>query len=100
IVKGQVETALSKWREPDRGIWEIRGEPKHFTSSKMMCWVAMDRAVKQVENFGRKGPVERWRALRDRIHAEVCDKGFDAARNTFTQSYGSSQLDAALLLMP
>jgi GH15 family glucan-1,4-alpha-glucosidase len=66
----------------------------------MMCWVALDRAVQYVERFDRKGPVERWRALRDTIHAEICEKGFDAERNTFTQSYGSHELDAALLLMP
>ncbi|MET8005956.1 glycoside hydrolase family 15 protein [Nonomuraea glycinis] len=88
------------WDEPDEGLWEVRGPRRHFVHSKMMCWVALDRAVQYVERFDRKGPVERWRALRDTIHAEICEKGFDAERNTFTQSYGSHELDAALLLMP
>ncbi|WP_327091854.1 glycoside hydrolase family 15 protein [Nonomuraea sp. NBC_01738] len=88
------------WDEPDEGLWEVRGPRRHFTHSKVMCWVALDRAVRYVEGFGRTGPVEKWRALRDTIHAEICDKGFDAERHTFTQSYGSPEIDAALLLMP
>ncbi|MDA0632883.1 glycoside hydrolase family 15 protein [Nonomuraea sp. MCN248] len=88
------------WDEPDEGLWEVRGPRRHFVHSKMMCWVAMDRGVKYVERFGRTGPADRWRAMRDKIHAEICDKGFDRRRNTFTQSYGSHELDAALLLMP
>ncbi|GAA2372788.1 glycoside hydrolase family 15 protein [Nonomuraea africana] len=88
------------WDEPDEGLWEVRGPRRHFTHSKVMCWVAMDRAIKQVENFGRTGPLERWKALREQIHAEICDKGYDPVRNTFTQSYGSAELDASLLLMP
>ncbi|GLW08293.1 glucoamylase [Microtetraspora sp. NBRC 13810] len=88
------------WDEPDEGLWEVRGPRRHFVHSKVMCWVALDRAISQVERFGRSGPVDRWRALRDRIHAEICEKGFDPARNTFTQSYGSAELDAALLLIP
>ncbi|MEV0587751.1 glycoside hydrolase family 15 protein [Nonomuraea sp. NPDC050310] len=88
------------WDEPDEGLWEVRGPRRHFTHSKVMCWVALDRAIRQVENFGRTGPVERWRRVRDEIHAEICDKGFDATRNTFTQSYGSPEVDAALLLIP
>ncbi|MFD1930520.1 MULTISPECIES: glycoside hydrolase family 15 protein [Nonomuraea] len=88
------------WDEPDEGLWEVRGPRRHFTHSKVMCWVAMDRAIKQVENFGRTGPVERWAEVRDRIHAEICSKGYDETRNTFTQSYGSSEVDAALLLLP
>ncbi len=88
------------WREPDEGLWEVRGPRRHFVHSKVMCWAALDRAVKYVENFGRSGPVDKWRALRDVIHAEICDKGFDRERNTFTQSYGSSELDAALLMIP
>ncbi len=90
----------SHWQEPDEGIWEIRGPRLQFTHSKMMAWVAFDRAVKDVEAFGLEGPVERWRALRDAIHAQVCTEGFDARRNTFVQSYGSAHLDASLLLMP
>ncbi len=88
------------WREPDEGIWEVRGPRRHFTHSKVMAWVAFDRAVRAVEEFGADGPVDRWRELRDAVHAEVCDLGFDASRNTFTQFYGSSQLDASLLMLP
>lgn len=89
----------SNWQQPDEGIWEIRGPRRHFTHSKVMAWVAFDRAVKSVERFGLQGPVERWRELRDAIHAQVCDAGFDAARNTFVQSYGAEALDASLLLI-
>ncbi len=88
------------WQEPDQGLWEVRGPPRHFTYSKLMCWVAFDRGVKAVEQFGRPGPLERWRALRDRIHADVCLRGFCEAKGYFAQSYGSEALDASLLLMP
>jgi GH15 family glucan-1,4-alpha-glucosidase len=88
------------WCQPDQGIWEVRGPQRHFTHSKVMAWVAFDRMVKEAEQFGHPGPVERWRALRDEIHAEVCAKGFDAARHTFVQSYGAHELDAALLMIP
>ncbi len=88
------------WREPDEGIWEVRGPRRHFTHSKVMAWMAFDRAVKDVERFGLEGPVERWRSLRDEIHAEVCEKGYDPRRNTFVQSYGATEVDAALLVMP
>lgn len=88
------------WDEPDEGLWEVRGPRRHFTHSKIMCWVALDRAVRYVEEFGRVGPVDRWKRLREIVHAEICDKGYDPVRNTFTQSYGSTELDAALLLMP
>ncbi|WP_223189575.1 glycoside hydrolase family 15 protein [Nonomuraea terrae] len=88
------------WDQPDEGLWEIRGRRRHFVHSKVMVWAAADHVVRAVEEFGRTGPVERWRAFRQRIHAEVCDKGFDAERGTFTQSYGSRELDAALLLIP
>jgi GH15 family glucan-1,4-alpha-glucosidase len=88
------------WPLPDEGIWEIRGARRHFTYSKMMAWVAVDRAIKSVESFGVEGPLERWRALRERIHADVCERGFDAKRNSFVQHYGSPELDASLLLMP
>ncbi|GAA4524504.1 glycoside hydrolase family 15 protein [Nonomuraea ferruginea] len=88
------------WDEPDEGLWEVRGPRRHFVHSKVMCWVALDRAVKYVERFDRTGPADRWRAARDKMHAEICDKGYDPHRNTFTQSYGSHELDAALLLIP
>jgi GH15 family glucan-1,4-alpha-glucosidase len=90
----------SHWQQPDNGLWEIRGEPRHFVHSKVMAWAGMDRAVQAVERFGLDGPVDRWRATRDEIHEEVCRNGYDADRNTFTQSYGSTGLDAALLLIP
>lgn len=88
------------WRKPDHGIWEKRGPPRAYTHSRMMCWVAFDRAVKSCEHFGLRGPVDRWRAVRDEIHADICAHGFDPARNTFVQTYGGTALDAALLLMP
>ena len=87
------------WYLPDEGIWEIRGPRLHFTHSKVMAWVAFDRAIKDVEVFGLEGPVARWREVRDTIHAQVCAEGYDAQNNTFVQSYGSSNLDASLLLM-
>ncbi|MET0497253.1 MAG: glycoside hydrolase family 15 protein [Steroidobacteraceae bacterium] len=90
----------SGWRQPDEGIWEVRGPRLHFTHSKVMAWVAFDRAIKDAEEFALDGPVARWRELRDAIHAEVCTKGFDAHRNTFVQSYDSEHLDASLLLIP
>jgi GH15 family glucan-1,4-alpha-glucosidase len=90
----------SGWREPDDGIWEVRGPRRHFTHSKVMAWVAMDRAVSDVEEFGLEGPVETWKATRQAIYDEVCEKGFDAERNTFTQYYGSRTLDASTLMIP
>jgi GH15 family glucan-1,4-alpha-glucosidase len=88
------------WRQPDEGIWEVRGPRRHFTHSKVMAWVAFDRAVKAVERYGADGPVDRWRQLRAEVHAEVCSNGFDPRRNTFTQYYGSDDLDASLLMIP
>ena len=88
------------WFEPDEGIWEMRGGRRHYVHSKVMAWVAFDRAVKSAEHFGLSGPVDRWRMLRDRIHDDVCTKGVDSVRGNFVQSYGSSQVDAALLLIP
>jgi len=88
------------WDQPDDGIWEVRGGRKHFTHSKVMSWVAFDRAVRSVEEFGLAGPVERWRAVRDKIHREVCERGFDAAQNSFVQAFGATALDASLLLIP
>ncbi len=94
-----VDVVAQRWREPDDGLWEIRGDPRHFTHSKVMAWVAVDRAVQGVEHFGLDGPVDEWRALRDEIHDEVLRKGLDD-RGVFTQSFGSSHLDASLLLIP
>jgi GH15 family glucan-1,4-alpha-glucosidase len=88
------------WAEPDEGIWEVRGGPRHFTYSKVMAWVAFDRAIKSAERFGLKGPVERWRAVRGRIHDDVCEHGFNARVGAFVQSYGSEELDASVLLIP
>lgn len=88
------------WDKPDDGIWEVRGGRKHFTHSKVMAWVAFDRAVRSVEQFGLEGPVRRWRAIRDTIHQQVCEKGFDPVQNSFVQFYGDDALDASLLLIP
>ena len=90
----------SAWKEPDEGIWEVRGPRRHFTHSKIMAWVAFDRMVKSVERFGLEGPVDRWRALRRAVHEEVCRSGYDTERNTFVQYYGGKDLDAALLMIP
>ncbi|HEX9445794.1 MAG TPA: glycoside hydrolase family 15 protein, partial [Candidatus Binatia bacterium] len=92
-----VETA---WTLSDEGIWEVRGPRRHFTHSKVMAWVALDRAVKGVERFGLAGPTARWRAARDRIHAEVCARGFDAKLGSFVQYYGAEDVDASLLMIP
>jgi GH15 family glucan-1,4-alpha-glucosidase len=86
------------WHEPDEGIWEVRGPRRHFVHSKVMAWVAFDRAIHLVEE-GQPGPLQRWRAIRDEIHAQVCDQGYDTARGTFTQYYGSSELDASVLMI-
>jgi GH15 family glucan-1,4-alpha-glucosidase len=90
----------SGWQQPDEGLWEVRGPRRHFTHSKVMAWVAFDRAVKSVEESGVDGPVERWRAARRAIHEEVCTRGWDPGRRTFTQAYGSPALDASLLVLP
>ncbi|MBM3545957.1 MAG: glycoside hydrolase family 15 protein [Alphaproteobacteria bacterium] len=88
------------WNRPDQGIWEVRGPPKHFTHSRLMCWVAFDRAIKTAEQFGLEGPVDAWRGIRDVIHADICARGYDRKRNTFVRAFGEAPLDAALLLMP
>lgn len=88
------------WQEKDSGLWEVRGEPRHFTHSKVLAWVAFDRGVKAVETMGVRGPVERWRVIRAEIQDSVCRLGFDARKNCFTQSYGSSAVDASSLLIP
>jgi GH15 family glucan-1,4-alpha-glucosidase len=99
-----VQTALVEhleaiWQQPDDGIWEVRGGRKHFTHSKVMAWVAFDRAVRSIEEFGLEGPLERWRGVREQIHRDVCERGFDTTRNCFVQYYGSGGLDASLLLI-
>jgi GH15 family glucan-1,4-alpha-glucosidase len=100
-----LQTALmnhleSAWREPDNGLWEVRGDRQHFTHSKVMAWVAADRMARAVRTQGLPGPALRWEQLRDQIHQDVTTRAFDAGRNTFTQAYGSSALDASLLLIP
>jgi GH15 family glucan-1,4-alpha-glucosidase len=101
----QVQQALlefleSNWQQPDEGIWEVRGPKRHFTHSKVMAWVAFDRAIKAVEQHKLDGPVERWRHMRQAVHAEVCSAGFNAQRNAFVQHYGATGLDASLLMIP
>ncbi|WP_020177312.1 glycoside hydrolase family 15 protein [Methyloferula stellata] len=88
------------WNQPDDGLWEVRGGRRHFTHSKVMAWVAFDRAVRSVEEFGLSGPVDHWRMIRNSIHKQVCERGFDPAQNAFVQSYGVTALDASLLLIP
>ncbi|HEU4946462.1 MAG TPA: glycoside hydrolase family 15 protein [Kribbella sp.] len=88
------------WQHPDEGIWEVRGGRQHFTYSKVMAWVAFDRAARAVERYGMSGPAMRWRAIASEIHRQVCAEAYDPERNTFTQAYGSKALDAAVLLMP
>jgi GH15 family glucan-1,4-alpha-glucosidase len=95
-----VEAVEKRWSEPDRGLWEVRGPARHFVHSKVLAWVAFDRAISTIERFGMEGPIDRWRALRAQIHEEVCANGYDPKRETFTQSYGSRELDAATLLIP
>jgi GH15 family glucan-1,4-alpha-glucosidase len=88
------------WRKPDQGIWEMRGPAQHFTYSKVMAWVAFDRAIKSAENFGLEGPLDQWRKLRDEICDDVCAQAYNKKLDTFVQAYGSDQLDASLLLLP
>ncbi|MEV8033596.1 glycoside hydrolase family 15 protein [Streptomyces sp. NPDC086182] len=95
-----VEWLEQHWNEPDEGIWEVRGPRRHFVHSKVMAWAAVDRTVQLIESGAADGPLERWRVLRDTIHRDVCERGYDSERNTFTQSYGSKELDASLLLIP
>jgi GH15 family glucan-1,4-alpha-glucosidase len=100
-LQGALLAHLEKvWVQPDEGIWEVRGPPRHFTYSKIMAWVAFDRAVKMVEGLGVRGPVEHWRELRDRIHRDTCEGGYSPRRRAFVQSYGAEELDASLLLIP
>jgi GH15 family glucan-1,4-alpha-glucosidase len=99
LVRALLRFLEKNWNQPDEGIWEVRGPRRHFVHSKVMAWVAFDRAIRVAE-LGKPGAEQRWRAIRDQIHAEVCDQGYDAKRGTFTQYYGSTELDAAVLLIP
>jgi len=100
VQRAMLDFLESGWKDPDEGIWEVRGPRQDFVHSKVMAWVAFDRAVKGVEEFGLEGPVDRWRGCRDAVRREVLEKGFDAERNTFTQAYGSKALDASALMIP
>ena len=100
IQRALVDFLEGAWDQPDDGIWEVRGMRRHFVHSKVMAWVAFDRAARSVERFGLRGDADKWRRRREEIHREVCSKGWDGSRGTFTQSYGSRGLDAALLLIP
>jgi len=100
VVRKVLEWLEDGWRLEDCGIWEVRGPARHFTHSKVMAWVAFDRAIRFVEEFEREGPIDRWHALRDEIHAEVLEHGWSEEKRSFTQSYGSDELDASLLLLP
>jgi GH15 family glucan-1,4-alpha-glucosidase len=100
VQRAMLDHLEAVWQEPDEGIWEVRGPPRHFTHSKVMAWVAMDRAVRGVERDGCPGCLERWRSVRDAIHEQVCRQGYDPQRNTFVQYYGGQALDASLLMVP
>ena len=100
LQRALVDDLASHWDEPDHGLWEVRGPRQHFTHSRVMVWVAFDRAVLAVEQHGLPGPVEQWRALRDEVHAEVLEKGFDPGRGSFTQHYDTTEVDASLLMIP
>ena len=95
-----LDFVATAWQEPDEGIWEVRGPRRHFTHSKVLAWVAFDRAIRAVEQHELDGPVERWRAIRAAIHEDVCTRGYDPARRTFTQYYGGTEVDASLLQIP
>jgi GH15 family glucan-1,4-alpha-glucosidase len=100
LQRAMLEFLEGAWCRPDEGLWEVRGPRQHFTHSKMMAWVAFDRAVKSVECYGLEGPIEHWRTLRDEIHADVCTHAWDPTRGAFMQHYGAPHLDASLLQMP
>ena len=100
LQKALMDFLEGHWDEPDNGLWEVRGPRRHFVHSKVMAWAGVDRMARSVAEFGLDGPAGRWHALRDEIHADVCAKGYDADRGTFTQYYGGSELDASLLLLP
>ncbi len=100
LQRAMLQRLTTLWREPDEGIWEVRGKRRHFTHSKVMAWLAFDRAIRAVEEYGYDGPVDQWRSDRDAIRDEVMQRGFDAGRQCFTQFYGSRELDASLLILP
>jgi GH15 family glucan-1,4-alpha-glucosidase len=100
LQRALVEFLAKTWTEPDAGIWEVRGRPRRFTHSQVMAWCAVDRAIKSAQRSCFAAPLERWRALRETIHAETCARGFDSKRNSFVQAYGESHLDASLLRLP
>jgi GH15 family glucan-1,4-alpha-glucosidase len=100
LESGLLDWLESGWREQDYGIWEVRGEPRHFTHSKVMAWAAMDRGVRSITEFGLSGPLERWVRVRDEIHAEVCQQGYDDGVGAFVQYYGAKKTDASLLMIP
>ena len=100
VERNLAEFVEEAWTRPDEGIWEVRGPRRHFVHSKVMAWVALDRAVKAIERFGLEGPLDRWRGVRDAIHAEVCRVGFDAGVGSFVQYYGADVVDASLLMIP
>jgi GH15 family glucan-1,4-alpha-glucosidase len=100
LARALVGHLVKIWDQPDDGIWEVRGGRRHFTHSKVMAWVALDRAVRSAEEFHIKGPVQQWREVRARIHADVCEKGFDPGLGSFVQAYGSKLIDASLLMIP
>lgn len=95
-----LEHLTTVWGQPDEGLWEVRGAPRQFTYSKVMAWVAFDRGIRAMEAFGLDGPSDHWRAVRRAIHEDVCTHGFDPQIGSFVQSYGSTELDASLLLLP
>ncbi len=100
LLRALIDHVEVNWHQPDQGIWEVRSGPRHFTHSKVMAWVCVDRAIRAVERFGREGPVDRWRKLRTDIHDDICRRGTDPGRGCFVRAYGSSELDASLLLLP
>jgi len=95
-----VDFLETHWEQPDNGIWEVRGDRRHFTHSKVMAWVAVDRAIKAAEQYGMEAPLQRWRKLRTRMHAHICRHGYDSVRRSFVQYYGAKEVDASLLLIP
>ena len=100
VQKKIVQFLESCWKKPDHGIWEVRGEPQHFVNSKVMVWVAVDRAIQAVERFGYSGPIDAWKKFREEVHHEICEKGFNSELGSFTQAYGSKAIDASLMALP
>jgi GH15 family glucan-1,4-alpha-glucosidase len=95
-----VNQLAENWQEPDNGLWEVRGERRHFTHSRVMVWAAFDRVIEGVERHGLEGPVDDWRRIRDKVREEIMERGYDAGRNTFTQHYDTDEVDASLLVLP